>query len=1419
MGEHLQSVVNRMGLNLLARTKQISVYLLSAVLVASGFTVPAQASTSGVFRVDNYAPGSASYSFANYFWRGYAFSLEAPITLTHLIGGGRCTTGVVVFEAQLETVNGNPRPRLKSMATPEVKITDNGQTDPRNVVRPVALPSSVTLPDVDISNNKITYVLAQRGGVDGTSTSCHARTSQLDISILRSSTTFLFDTWYPLETEVPQGVFRFGSGNAPDLMVSGSGTLAESSLESTIPILGFEYELTGVELPTVETSDSPLAGSLSSTGNGQTTVTIEYGTAVDNPSNPTSFGAGSLVTPGAVFAADAAMPAQITSSLVGLSAGTTYYYQARASNARGVVRGTIKSFTTAAAPLAPTIASISGQNGSLLINVTPPTGDPISNYQYQLNGGAWVTRQPASSSNELTISGLVNGTSYSVKVRAVRDGLIGAESIAVSGSPSLSPASITLSAAAGTISGAQVSVTSNSPATRSYSVVGPNTALGCQVSSSGLVTADTAGTCRIEVAIAANSDFSANSDQILVTLAKSTATLSLPTSSDALTVYQADGSTRLASFTVDPNDSNLLSVELQIGETLGIPFVSPNQAAIFGFSSNDRCTAVRNPANASQALFAQTASGGDGAGVYYLRANQLGACATGDDAGGFSLKLDPRAYDAAGESQKVFVTVVPGQQAPLAVTGATSATVGQTVVLSASGGSSTGARSYQVTSGECTIETIDFTLFGESYPALNTARLTSAEAGSCVVTATQAGDERFASVTSANLTITFAKQNQQLRFTSMIPTEPNVGSTYLPVAVATSGLPVSYAASGTCSMAAQTNIVTFSGAGACTISATQSGDTGFSAAVTRTQVIQVGQRNQTITMGSIADRGFTSPPFRITAATTEPSLSVALTTVDAGICTVDSFGLVSITGVGICTINADQAGVAGTVAAAPRVIRTFEIAPARPAAPRISAVSSTVGSLTATVTAPSMTGGSAITHYEMQVFGTGASEGQLIATNTSCQAVAPGSLQTCSVSGLANATSYSVRMRAVNAAGVSALSAAWSPATTLVNPFAAREFTARANSPLTVTWEAPNSLGGETFVRYDLFIKLSTDANFPNTPDHSENCAGAAVACDASHTFTGLTSGEGYDILIFVVTAEGGYPDSSYTNLISYTAPVAPDSVENLTLTPSGNDLVITWEYPADDGGSSVTQYLVLIDGEPVQGCDPVSIRICVVDMADVKSFNVTVIPVSTVGQGLTAVASYQVPQAGGAPVYSGPLVSSVSNRSPMPGERVVISGQRLNLVTGASVGGKSISLTPVAGGALAFVFPDGLAAGTLDLVLRSSAGQLTVQGLFTVREGSTTDAGSGRNQPGTTPTVWLREYRPGQFKVYAFGLVGAGKLQIKVQGDEVAWVSAESVSDSRLRQLASGEPYFVRTVSASDPSQISVVVSGETIQLQESPS
>ncbi|MEI6200179.1 MAG: fibronectin type III domain-containing protein, partial [Actinomycetota bacterium] len=83
--------------------------------------------------------------------------------------------------------------------------------------------------------------------------------------------------------------------------------------------------------------------------------------------------------------------------------------------------GQVRVYEVLTSPTAPTISSVTSANGSLTVVFTPGTdgGSAITNYKYSVDGTNYVALNPVTTASPFTISGLTNGTAYSVTIKAM----------------------------------------------------------------------------------------------------------------------------------------------------------------------------------------------------------------------------------------------------------------------------------------------------------------------------------------------------------------------------------------------------------------------------------------------------------------------------------------------------------------------------------------------------------------------------------------------------------------------------------------------------------------------------------------------------------------------------------------------------------------------------------------------------------------------------------------------------------------------------------------------------------------------------------------------------------------------------------------------------------------------------------------
>jgi hypothetical protein len=132
----------------------------------------------------------------------------------------------------------------------------------------------------------------------------------------------------------------------------------------------------------------------------------------------------------------------------GLDPETDYSVIVRASNSAGdatleTVLTNALAFSTEAlpevitVPEAPTISSINELDGALEVLFTAggTGGSPITNYQYSVDGIAFIDFDPVQLSSPLTISGLTNGVQYNVSIKAVNEIGVSDASNSISATP------------------------------------------------------------------------------------------------------------------------------------------------------------------------------------------------------------------------------------------------------------------------------------------------------------------------------------------------------------------------------------------------------------------------------------------------------------------------------------------------------------------------------------------------------------------------------------------------------------------------------------------------------------------------------------------------------------------------------------------------------------------------------------------------------------------------------------------------------------------------------------------------------------------------------------------------------------------------------------------------------------------------
>ena len=241
------------------------------------------------------------------------------------------------------------------------------------------------------------------------------------------------------------------------------------------------------------------------------------------------------------------------------------------------------------------------------------------------------------------------------------------------------------------------------------------------------------------------------------------------------------------------------------------------------------------------------------------------------------------------------ITVSKATQSALTVT-STEVDYGDTLTLTHTGGTGTGAVTWTKVSGTCSIS--------------SGTRLTPGDAGSsCVVRVTRASDSNYSARSSADTAITVNKIPQTGFAVSASSTTFNAGSTVSVTASGgqSTGQVTWSVTSGACTVSGST-VSSARGGITCVLEATRAGDTNYDP-VSDTLTLTVRKITQTLTFRSSAPSpstvGSTYTPTVDSDAFLAPTIVIA--NQSSAVCSV-SAGVITFTAVGTCLVSATQAG-------------------------------------------------------------------------------------------------------------------------------------------------------------------------------------------------------------------------------------------------------------------------------------------------------------------------------------------------------------------------------------------------------------------------------------------------------------------------------------------------------------------------------
>ncbi|NMO13307.1 hypothetical protein HPC49_15380 [Pyxidicoccus fallax] len=300
------------------------------------------------------------------------------------------------------------------------------------------------------------------------------------------------------------------------------------------------------------------------------------------------------------------------------------------------------------------------------------------------------------------------------------------------------------------------------------------------------------------------------------------------------------------------------------------------------------------------------------------------------------------------------------------------------------------------------------------------------------------------------------------------------------------------------------------------------------------------------------------------------------------------------------TFTVAATNVAGTGAASTPVNATPRTVPAAPSG---LAATPDNGQVSLTWAAPTDNGGSPVTGYTV----TARQGATVVGTQTSATTSA-------TVTGLTNGTAYTFTVAATNVAGTGAVSTSVSATPRTVPREPTNVVATGGNRQVSLTWSAPTDNGGSPVTGYVVSIHQGTTVvrtqSFTTT----------------SATVTGLTNGVNYDVTVAATNAAGTGWESLKVAFIPRTVPGAP---ANVVASPGNGGVTLTWSEPADTGGSGIGGYTVRVrQGGSVLSTQTTSaMNLWVSGLTNGTAYNFTVSAANSVGNGPESTAVIATPR------------------------------------------------------------------------------------------------------------------------------------------------------------------------------------------------
>lgn len=636
-------------------------------------------------------------------------------------------------------------------------------------------------------------------------------------------------------------------------------------------------------------------------------------------------------------------------------------------------------------------------------------------------------------------------------------------------------------------------------------------------------------------------------------------------------------------------------------------------------------------------------------------------------------------YNVATSPARIFTFQKELQQVTITSAPPSMPLPGQTYRVTATASSGLSI-SYSITKGQ-EIQATQFVSYSAPVCSLSqsvSGQVTFLRSGECEITATQAGNSRFAQATE-KISILVGQLNQFITF------DPIADRTYgAPAfrlsAVASSNLPVSFTISAGVNVCSISNgMVTINAAGTCEIRASQAGNGSYAPApnVTRTFVVNpdlasspalvsAAVGNQWFTVGYTAPsytggsniigyrlevRDQNSNVYVNSSCPTTAPLTCTLAGVPNDVSYTARIAAITAAGIGQFSNN--------TVALTP--------SPAAMSVTELSAETSNSGLELSWVTPAAVDGN--FQRYEVYTWVTGTEEPEsptTVLTDESADEV------TIAISSISNAVSISP-------------ASYQAPRLQIVQPLY------RPNQGVHIFGAARTSPVG--------FFALASIAQ------------AATESATVGYTMRVVTITDTRSSSQVINTANG--------IKVGLTAPSAPTQLSLDTSDPT--KIVVSWAAPSSDGGFPLIDYQVTSNGQVI--CANLQTRVCEISpLTDSTTYNIEVRARNALGLGDAAAASHTTPTPPPIELNSLqaneelrlavsriPQMTAFAPQIARPGSVVTITGTRLDIIQSLSLGASPVEFTALSGTQMRFKVPVSAEPGVYSLIHVSEFGTVTV--------------------------------------------------------------------------------------------------------------